>query len=603
MASSQVSQAIRSLQSEIDRELGGGRSVAPSPSARPRIGISVHTVGATSSLALAYSQAIEQAGGLPMLIPTTESTEVLLESLRSVDGLLLTGGADLSPYFLGEEPRRGLGEVQVERDVYELKLIHLAHRLSLPILGICRGHQLLGAAYGSTLYQDLYTQHTSADALEHAPQIDKRKGHHRLQLTDPSSRLYQILGTNLGAEVWVNSIHHQALREVRPPFYEVARASDGVNEAIDAYPELDILAVQWHPEQMVSGGDALQLRLFSHIVERARLYRDACLFHQQYITLDSHTDTPMHFYPQFDLGSSCRTLVDLTKMELGEVTASVMVAYLPQGELSPAGHQQARAQTEEILSELHRQVEAHSQRAIIARSAADVRRAKAEGKRAILPAIENGYAIGEDLSLLQHYRDRYGIAYMTLSHNGDNALCDAACKSAQTHKGLSPLGRRAVEEMNRLGIIIDVSHTSPETVTDVLELSTQPIIASHSSARALCDHARNLTDQQICAIAAKGGVVQVCLYQGFIHQPSEQASILHAVEHIEHIIRLVGIEHVGIGSDFDGDGELVGCRSAEALIRLTMELLQRGYTPEQLALIWSGNFLRILEACQASKQL
>lgn len=603
MASSQVSQAIRSLQSEIDRELGGGSSVAPSQSGRPRIGISVHTIGATSSLALAYSQAIEQAGGIPMLIPTTESTEVLLESLRTVDGLLLSGGADLSPYFLGEEPRRGLGEVQVERDIYELKLIHLAHRLSMPILGICRGHQILGSAYGSSLYQDLYTQHTSSEALEHAPQIDKRRGHHKLHLTEQTSRLHQILNIEVDTEIWVNSIHHQALREVRPPFCEVARASDGVNEAIDAYPELDILAVQWHPEQMVNGGDALQLKLFGHIVERAQLYRRARLFHRQYVILDSHTDTPMHFHPQFDLGSSAQTLVDLSKMELGEVTASVMVAYLPQGKVDTIGHHQAIEQTETILRELHRQVEAHSERAIIAHSVSDIQRAKAEGKRAILPAIENGYAIGEDLSLIQRYRDKYGIVYITLSHNGDNALCDSACKSSSTHNGLSALGRKAVKEMNRLGIMIDISHTSPKTVVDVLELSTQPIIASHSSSRTLCDHARNLTDEQILAIASKGGVIQVCLYQGFIHPKAEEASILHAVEHIEHIVRLVGIEHVGIGSDFDGDGELIGCHSSEALIRLTIELLQRGYTEEQLDLLWSGNFLRVMQTCQEAKEL
>lgn len=598
-----LSQAMRALNQEVDRHLGRGHSVAPVCLGKPRIGITVNQTQYGSSLARAYSDAIIRAGGVPFLLPLTDDIDTLLESLQSLDGLLLSGGSDLNPIYLDEDPIRGLGEVDPERDRYELILIRLATRLSMPILGICRGHQLLGVAYGSTLFQDIVSQYTVEYAIDHSPKIPKTIGAHRLTEVTPRGRLADILGIEEGEDIYVNSLHHQALREVRPPFVEHAMAADGINEAIDAYPELDILAVQWHPEQMVAGGDARQLRLFAHIVERARLYRRARQFHTTELTLDSHTDTPMCFAPDFRLGEYGPTLVDLPKLELGQIDASIMVAYLPQGELSDEAHERAIAYAEGKLRELHRQVGLYPDRACIARSAADVKSAKARGLKAIIPAIENGYALGERLNLLQYYRDRYGIVYVTLCHNGDNAICDSARKSERTHGGLSPFGREVVREMNRLGLMIDLSHTGEETVADVLELSTQPVIASHSSARALCDHPRNLTDDQIRAIARKGGVVQICLYAGFIHQDDQQASLLDAVEHIEHIIRIAGIEHVGIGSDFDGDGELIGCRSTLDLVRITMELLARGYDEEDLALIWGGNFLRVMEQCQSSAEV
>lgn len=600
MGNSDLSQAMRSLHQEIDRSLGRGLAkTSPSACGRPRVGITAHHTDLGSCLALAYSDAVARAGGIPLLIPITDDLGVLLDSLRSVDALLLSGGADLNPLYMDEEPVRGLGRVSPERDAYELRLIRLAHRLSMPMLGICRGHQILGVSYGSTLFQDVVSQYTVEGAIDHEPSMPKTIPHHRVGITDRRCRLVDILDVEEGEEVWVNSLHHQALREVHLPFVEVAIASDGINEAIDAFPELDILAVQWHPEQLVAGGDARQLRLFEHLVERARLYRRARAFHTAHITLDSHTDTPMFFAPDYDLGSSPKTRVDITKMELGQIDASVMVAYLPQGELTDEAHREALTLAEDKLRELHRQVEAYPHRATIARTADEVAMAKARGLRAILPAIENGYAIGRDLSHIQALHEQYGIIYITLCHNGDNALCDSARRSERTHGGLSTLGREAVAEMNRLGIVIDLSHAGEETVRDVLELSSQPVVASHSSARSLCDHARNLSDDQIRAIARRGGVVQVCLYAGFINSDEGAASYLDAVDHIEHIIRVAGIDHVGIGSDLDGDGELIGLRTSQDLIRITIELLRRGYDEDDLRAIWGGNFLRVLHYCQS----
>lgn len=600
MKTTNLSRAIHALNQEVEQYLGGDRSISPVCIGRPLIGITTNPTDYGSSVARAYSDAIVEAGGVPLLLPITECKESLWQSLQNLDGLLLTGGGDIHPIYLNEEPIRGLGAVNPQRDRYELTIIRMARSLNLPTLGICRGHQLLGIAYGSTLFQDIIGQYTVDNAIDHAPKIPMGEGAHRLTEVPMRSRLADILQIDEGEEVYVNSLHHQALREVRPPFDECAIASDGINEAIDAYPEVDILAVQWHPEQMVAqGGDQRQLRLFADLVERATYYKRARHFHSHHITLDSHTDTPMFFTPKFDIGSYGATLVDLPKLEIGQIDATIMVAYLPQGELSAEAHREAQAFTDTKLTELHRQVALHPDRACIATSADDIREAKRLGKRAIVPAIENGYAIGEDISLLAHYKERYGIVYITLCHNGDNALCDSARKSEQTHDGLSATGREAVREMNRLGIMIDLSHAGERTVADVLEVSTQPVIASHSSARALCDHARNLTDEQIRAIARLGGVVQVCLYAGFINEAEHKASYLDAVDHIEHIIRIAGIEHVGIGSDFDGDGELIGCRSSQDLIRITIELLRRGYDEEDLALIWSGNFMRVMQQCQS----
>lgn len=602
MIKQDLSPALQSLHQEVKHYLGRGLTSSPFlATARPVIGITANSTEYGSSLALAYSEAVIRSGGTPVILPITSDLEALTHLLRGVDALILSGGSDLYPLYLDEEPLRGLGEVKPERDRYELLLIRLAASMCLPILGICRGHQLLGVAYGSTLFQDLVSQYTIELAIDHSPSIPKTMAAHKVSLSGLPNRLGELLGidTQECEELYVNSLHHQALREIKPPFTELAIASDGINEAIDAFPELDILAVQWHPEQMVLGGDQTQLRLFEHIVRRGELYRRARRFHREHLTLDSHTDTPMCFTPEFRLGDYGPTLVDLPKLELGQIDATVMVAYLPQGEVNNEAHQEARLYAEGKLRELHHQVSLYPERARIARSAEEIRQAQREGLKAIIPAIENGYAIGEDLSLLQYYREQYGIVYITLCHNGDNALCDSARKSQRTHGGLSELGRAAVREMNRLGIMIDLSHAAEETVADVLEITTQPVIASHSSARSLCDHPRNLTDEQIRAIARTGGVVQICLYAGFIHPEEAEASYLHAVDHIEHVIRIAGIEHVGIGSDFDGDGELVGCRSSEDLIRITMELLDRGYDEEELSLIWGENLMRVLEQCQA----
>ena len=215
-------------------------------------------------------------------------------------------------------------------------------------------------------------------------------------------------------------------------------------------------------------------------------------------------------------------------------------------------------------------------------------------------AIENGYAIGKNIDLVKHFHDR-GVIYMTLCHNGDNDICDSARGNSE-HGGLSAFGRKVVKEMNRCGMMIDLSHAAESTFYEVLEQSTAPVVCSHSSCKALCDHPRNLDDRQIKALAAKGGVMQITMYSGFLRKEGE-ATLEDFMQHLEHAISVAGIEHVGIGTDFDGDGAVKGCSSAAQLRNVTRELLRRGYSNGDIEKIWGGNWLRVMKQVQESTQL
>ena len=226
--------------------------------------------------------------------------------------------------------------------------------------------------------------------------------------------------------------------------------------------------------------------------------------------------------------------------------------------------------------------------------------------------IENGYAIGKDISNVEAFRKR-GVVYMTLCHNGDNDICDSArhrvntCKPLDSsldngnprgeHGGVSAFGEKVIREMNRVGMMVDLSHASEESFYDAIRISEKPIVCSHSSARALCDHPRNLTDNQMKALADAGGVAQVTFYNGFLKKEG-QATIIDAVEHLNHMVNIMGIEHVGIGTDFDGDGGVPGLASASELINFTRMLLRERYTEKQIEMIWGGNFLRVMREIQ-----
>lgn len=560
----------------------------------PRIGISSNRKDGLSCIADTYVQSILKAGGAPVLIPVITDMEALTAIVSGLDGLLMSGGGDINPLYVGEEPVPQLQDVDTFRDEFDLILLRLATNRQLPVMGICRGHQLINVAFGGSVYQDIHSQH-EARLFKHSQTMPREQVSHSVRITDTSSRLFDILKKE--PEILVNSFHHQAVKDIAPEFKETAVAPDGINEAME-HPEKEIFSVQWHPEAMAANDDELMLELFRHHVETARLFKEAKRIHSRNVILDSHTDTPMIFPGQFNIGLKEGGKVNLPLMEEGMVDAAIMVAYIPQGKRDDESLQQATDFAMNRLNEIHRQMEINRGRMNIARTSQEVWVTKDAGKKAIMLGLENGYAIGKDIRNIARFKE-LGVSYITLCHNGSNDICDSARGDAEWG-GLSPFGKEVVAEMNRLGILVDVSHAAESTFYDALEVSAQPIIASHSSARALCNHPRNLTDDQLKALAEKQGVVQICLYKGFINEDAEKASLTDAIRHINHIVDLIGINHVGIGSDFDGDGELIGCRASNELINITLRLLKDGYKENDIAKIWGGNLLRVMSHVQSA---
>lgn len=560
----------------------------------PRIGISSNRKDGLSCIAETYVQSVVKAGGAPVLIPVITDMEALTVIVSGLDGLLMSGGGDINPLYVGEEPVPQLQDVDTFRDEFDLILLRLATNRQLPVMGICRGHQLINVAFSGSVYQDIHSQH-EATLFKHSQTMPREQASHSVRITDTSSRLFDILKKE--PDIFVNSFHHQAVKDIAPEFKETAVAPDGINEAME-HPEKEIFSVQWHPEAMAANDDELMLELFRHHVETARLFKEAKRIHSRNVILDSHTDTPMIFPGQFNIGLKEGGKVNLPLMEEGMVDAAIMVAYIPQGKRDDESLQQATDFAMNRLNEIHRQMEINRGRMNIARTSQEVWITKDAGKKAIMLGLENGYAIGKDIRNIARFKE-LGVSYITLCHNGSNDICDSARGEAEWG-GLSPFGKEVVAEMNRLGILVDVSHAAESTFYDALEVSTQPIIASHSSARALCNHPRNLTDEQLKALAEKQGVVQVCLYKGFINEDAEKASLTDAIRHINHIVDLIGINHVGIGSDFDGDGELIGCRASNELINITLRLLKDGYKENDIAKIWGGNLLRVMSRVQSA---
>ena len=560
----------------------------------PRIGISSNRKDGLSCIADTYVQSVLKAGGAPVLIPVITDMEALTAIVSGLDGLLMSGGGDINPLYVGEEPVPQLQDVDTFRDEFDLILLRLATNRQLPVMGICRGHQLINVAFSGSVYQDIHSQH-EATLFKHSQTMPREQASHSIRITDTSSRLFDLLKKE--PDIFVNSFHHQAVKDIAPEFKETAVAPDGINEAME-HPEKEIFSVQWHPEAMVANDDELMLELFRHHVETARLFKEAKRIHSRNVILDSHTDTPMIFPGQFNIGLKEGGKVNLPLMEEGMVDAAIMVAYIPQGKRDDESLQQATDFAMNRLNEIHRQMEINRGRMNIARTSQEVWVTKDAGKKAIMLGLENGYAIGKDIRNVARFKE-LGVSYITLCHNGSNDICDSARGEAEWG-GLSPFGKEVVAEMNRLGILVDVSHAAESTFYDALEVSTQPIIASHSSARALCNHPRNLTDEQLKALAEKQGVVQVCLYKGFINEDAEKASLTDAIRHINHIVDLIGINHVGIGSDFDGDGELIGCRASNELINITLRLLKDGYKENDIAKIWGGNLLRVMSRVQSA---
>jgi microsomal dipeptidase-like Zn-dependent dipeptidase/gamma-glutamyl-gamma-aminobutyrate hydrolase PuuD len=566
----------------------------------PLIGLTGNYADGTCKLLEGYYASIRQAGGTPVIIPPTDDVDTLLRTLDALDGLLLTGGADINPLFLGEEPVRALSDINPQRDRFELLLTRLAADRQVPILGICRGIQVMNAAFGGTLYQDIYSQATppagaAADAsplIKHSQQLSRGIASHSVTLTE-GSLLRALFGTDRLA---VNTFHHQAVKEAAPGFRVTARSADGIVEAIESTEFKSMVGVQWHPECFILEGDESMRPLFSWFIGEALSYRAAKRVHREVLTFDSHCDTPMFFQKGVDIARRDPQLcVDLHKMTEGRLDATLMVAYLKQEERTPEALLAANRQAHAILDEIEQRVGALHDYMEIARTPADLYRLKAQGKKAVMMGVENGYAIGLDLKQVEAFRRR-GIVYMTLCHNGNNDICGSA-RFNDANLGVSAFGQQVIAEMNRVGMMVDLSHAGERSFYDALEMSRTPIVCSHSSARALCDHPRNLTDDQMRALARRGGVAQVTLYSGFLRQEGE-ATIVDAMAHLRHMVDVMGVDHVGIGTDFDGDGGITGCQNASELIQLTRRMLQAQFTQEDIRLLWGGNFLRVMQEVQ-----
>ena len=363
--------------------------------------------------------------------------------------------------------------------------------------------------------------------------------------------------------------------------------------------------------------------------------------HRHIISIDSHNDTPLRMMQAgFDLGVrhdpyTERSKVDLVRMKEGCLDGAFFAVFVSQGKRNPESYLKVRDRAMGIFDTLYASVGRHPDMAEIAVSVADANRLKKEGKRMVFIGIENGYAIGKDLSLVRTYYDR-GARYITLCHTKNNDICDSSTDTVE-NDGLSQFGKEVVKEMNRLGLMVDVSHASDQSFFDILAASEAPVIASHSCARALCRNPRNLDDRMLEALASHGGVIQMCILSDYVKTPDPNpkrdsaraalrvkfhdfdglsedemkqarkewyaldelfpqklATVSDVVDHIDHIVKVAGIDHVGIGTDFDGGGAVAGCYDVSGMKNITVELLKRGYSAGEIRKIWGGNLLRVM---------
>ena len=375
------------------------------------------------------------------------------------------------------------------------------------------------------------------------------------------------------------------------------------------------------------------------LIERARLIHDAV------ITIDTHDDIPGNYAtPEMNPCTGTRMQVDVPKMREGGLDVAFLIVYVGQTPRTAENYARAQEQAMQKFEAIHRlTTELCPDRIELALTADDVERIHGSGKLVAAIGIENGYVIGRDLSLLEKYHE-LGARYMTLAHNGHNDIADSWQPSARSgdegfeHNGLSPFGEQVVAEMNRLGIMVDVSHISKAAALHAARISRAPIIASHSSARALTPIERNMDDEMMRALAATGGVMQTVAFAGYVKaQPAERqeairalreqlgiaggrggmqnlddvararydagmaaiesrwppASVSDFVDHIDYAVELIGIDHVGISSDFDGGGGVAGWSSAAETFNVTLELVRRGYSEEDIGKLWGGNLLRV----------
>lgn len=364
--------------------------------------------------------------------------------------------------------------------------------------------------------------------------------------------------------------------------------------------------------------------------------------HKTILTLDTHVDTPMRLgRDDFDIMKRNNPRrgggkLDFPRMREGGLDAAFFAVFVPQNSLTEANFKRAYERAHETFDLVHEMAEIAEGVAAIALSPDDAYEHKLNGKHSIFIGLENGFPLEYDISRVQEFYDR-GARYIGLSHTRNNQICDSSTDpNGYIHNGLSEFGREVVREMNRIGMMIDVSHISDQAFFDVLEISEHPVVATHSNARTVCDHPRNLSDEMLKAMAENGGVVQVTFLPSYVKQITQKPEVIEArravrekynnfqglseeemavawaawedinhkypvrlptvsdfVDHIDYIVDLIGIDHVGIGSDFDGGGVLEDCFDVSEMKNITAELLERNYSWEAIEKIWGGNFMRV----------
>jgi len=368
----------------------------------------------------------------------------------------------------------------------------------------------------------------------------------------------------------------------------------------------------------------------------------AARIHHKALTIDSHNDTPMWFadssynFASDHTGLKPTMRVDLPQMEKGGLDAAFFAVFTGQGTRNEDGNKAAYDEAIATFNAIHKTVGENSNLAEIAQNSHEASRIVKSGKKAVFIGLENGYPIGGDLNNINTFY-QLGARYITLCHTRNNDICDSSTDSLE-HNGISGFGKQVIERMNTLGIMVDVSHVSDKSFYDAIALSKTPVIASHSCARALCDNPRNMSDDMLRALSQNGGVIQMCILSSYVKTPPPMperdsamkalrikynnfkglsdtdrasarrewhaledlypqplASVKDVVDHIDHIVKVAGIKHVGIGTDFDGGGAVIGCENAGEMGNITLELVKRGYSARQIKLIWSKNLLRVMK--------
>ncbi|MCJ7447500.1 MAG: dipeptidase [Bacteroidales bacterium] len=387
----------------------------------------------------------------------------------------------------------------------------------------------------------------------------------------------------------------------------------------------------------------LALLLFSGCSDsEEKLIKKADKLHEDILTVDTHCDTPMEIVETgFDLGiKHDEGCVDFPRMAEGGLNCEFFAVFIGQGPRNDSAYNQVHQEALRVFNSIHKNVDKNSTMAEIVYSPDDAYRVKKNGKIAAFIGVENGYPIGKDITRIKQFYD-LGARYITLCHSGNNDICDSSSDpKGPEHNGLSAFGTEVVKEMNRIGMMIDVSHMSDKAFYDIIKTSGAPVIASHSSCRALCSSPRNLTDDMLLSLKSNRGVIQICILSSYIKTPEpnpelenkmkeirdkygdqkalsdEQrksmreeireirnkyrklATVADVVDHIDHVVQVIGIDYVGIGTDFDGGGGVDGCRSVAEMKNITVELLKRGYSKTDIAKIWGGNTMRVLREVQ-----